>query len=40
MKLISQDILNYCNEHSYKDSKLLIELIEYTYEIEDVPQMI
>ena len=40
MKLVSEDILSYCNEHSHKDSDLLIELIKYTYEIEDVPQMI
>ena len=40
MKLVSEDILNYCNEHSHKDSDLLVELIKYTYEIEDVPQMI
>ena len=40
MKLVSEDILSYCDEHSHKDSDLLVELIKYTYEIEDVPQMI
>ena len=40
MKLVSEDILSDCDEHSHKDSDLLVELIKYTYEIEDVPQMI
>ena len=40
MKFVSENILAYCQEHSHKDSKLLIELIEYTHANEDVPQMI
>jgi len=40
MKLVSENILAYCNEHSHKDSELLTELIKYTHETEDVPQMI
>ena len=40
MKLVSEDILTYCNDHSQQDSDLLKELIDYTYDIEDVPQMI
>jgi len=40
MKLISNEILNYCQQHSNEDSSLLKELIEYTHQTEDVPQMI
>jgi len=40
MKFLSEDILEYCKEHSNEDSQLLKELIDYTYQIEDVPQMI
>ena len=40
MKFISEDILKYCNNYSNQDSKLLKELIEFTYNTEDVPQMI
>ena len=40
MKLVSKDILSYCDEHSNEDSELLKELIEYTHTTEDVPQMI
>ena len=40
MKFLSEDILSYCAEHSNEDSKLLQELIDYTHDTEDVPQMI
>ena len=40
MKFLSEDILIYCQEHSYKDSELLKELIAHTHSTEDVPQMI
>ena len=39
-KLKSEDILNYCRRHSEADSLLLSELEKYTWENEDVPQMI
>ena len=40
MKFVSEDILTYCEDHSHSDSNLLLELIDYTYKTEDVPQMI
>ena len=40
MKFLSEDILQYCQNHSFEDSQLLKELIHYTYDTEDVPQMI
>ena len=40
MKFLSEDILVYCEEHSHEDSALLEELIDYTHQTEDVPQMI
>ncbi len=40
MKFLSEDILVYCKEHSHEDSALLEELIDYTHQTEDVPQMI
>ena len=40
MKFVSKEILDYCHNHSNEDSQLLKELIEHTYLIEDVPQMI
>ena len=33
-------MLDYCQDHSNADSSLLMELINYTWENEDVPQMI
>ena len=40
MKFISDEILAYCESHSNEDSKLLKELIDYTYSTETAPQMI
>ena len=40
MNLIDQQINTYCENISDSDSNLLIELKEYTYDNEDVPQMI
>ena len=39
-KLKSEDILDYCRQHSKADSSLLSNLEKYTWENEDVPQMI
>ena len=39
-KLKSEEILSYCRQHSKADSILLSELEKYTWENEDVPQMI
>ena len=39
-KLKSENILDYCRQHSRSDSLLLSELEKYTWENEDVPQMI
>ena len=39
-KLKSEDILDYCRQHSKTDSLLLSDLEKYTWENEDVPQMI
>ena len=36
----SEDILDYCRQHSKADSLLLSDLEKYTWENEDVPQMI
>ena len=33
-------MLDYCRDHSQTDSSLLIELINYTWENEEIPQMI
>jgi caffeoyl-CoA O-methyltransferase len=40
LKLISTEINQYCEENSQEDSELLKELTVYTYETEDVPQMV
>ena len=40
IKLISTEINQYCEENSQRDSKLLQELTAYTYETEDIPQMV
>ena len=39
-ELRSEQILDYCRDHSQADSALLIELEQYTWENEDVPQML
>ena len=39
-ELRSEQILDYCRDHSQVDSALLIELEQYTWENEDVPQML
>ena len=36
----SEQVLDYCRDHSQTDSSLLIELINYTWENEEIPQMI
>ena len=40
MKLISEEINQYCERYSQPDSNLLKELTEYTYNTEEVPQMV
>ena len=40
LKLISTEINQYCEENSQDDSELLRELTAYTYETEDIPQMV
>ena len=40
LKLISAEINRYCEENSKGDSELLQELTAYTYETEDIPQMV
>ena len=39
-ELRSEQMLDYCRDHSQADSSLLMELINYTWENEDIPQMI
>ena len=39
-KLKSEEILDYCRQHSKADSSLLSTIEKYTWENEDVPQMI
>ena len=39
-KTISDQLLDYCKEHSKANSSLLVELEKYTFANEDVPQMI
>jgi len=39
-ELNKEEILKYCKNHSNKDSKILKELIEYTFKNESAPQMI
>ena len=39
-ELNKEDILKYCENYSNKDSKILKELIEYTFKNEPAPQMI
>ena len=39
-KFKSEELLNYCRRHSKADSLLLSDLEKYTWENEDVPQMI
>jgi len=40
LKLLSTEINQYCEENSQGDSALLRELTAYTYETEDIPQMV
>jgi len=40
LKLISTELNQYCEENSQGDSELLRELIAYTYDTEDIPQMV
>ena len=40
LKLISTEINQYCEKNSKGDSELLRELTAYTYETEDIPQMV
>ena len=39
-ELNKDNILKYCEDYSNKDSKILKELIEYTFKNESAPQMI
>jgi len=39
-KTVSDHLLDYCLEHSQENSSLLLDLEKYTFENEDVPQMI
>ena len=40
MKFIDEKIIQYCHQYSNPDSEILKELHEYTFNNEDVPQMI
>ena len=40
MKMIDDKIIEYCNQYSNKDSDILSELETYTFENENIPQMI
>ena len=40
MKMIDEKIIKYCNQHSNQDSDILKELETYTFENENIPQMI
>ena len=39
-ELRSEQMLDYCRDHSQADSSILMELINYTWENEEIPQMI
>jgi len=39
-ELNKQDILHYCEKNSHQDSKIVQELIKYTFKNEQAPQMI
>ena len=39
-KIMQDHLLDYCREHSKPNSSLLVNLEKYTFENEDVPQMI
>ena len=39
-EIISDQLLEYCKEHSKENSSVLVNLEKYTFENEDVPQMI
>ena len=38
--LLTENIHKYCKEHTASDNRLLSELEQYTWDNEDVPQMI
>ena len=40
MKFIDEKIIKYCQEHSHPDSSILKELHAYTFDNEEIPQMI
>ncbi len=40
LKMVSDEINQYCESHSMGDSDLLKELTQYTYNTEDIPQMV
>ena len=40
MKFIDKEIIRYCNQHSNTDSKILEDLQSYTFDNEELPQMI
>ena len=39
-KIMQENLLNYCREHSNANSSVLVDLEKYTLENEEVPQMI
>ena len=39
-KIMPENLLDYCREHSKENSSMVMELEKYTFENEDVPQMI
>ncbi len=39
-ELNKKDVLNYCEHNSHQDSKIVQELIKYTFKNESAPQMI
>lgn len=40
MKFIDEKILNYCKDYSEPDSEILKDLYSYTFQNEDIPQML
>ena len=36
----SEDIHNYCKNHTESDSDILLKLEKYTWENEEIPQMV
>ena len=39
-EIISDQLLEYCKEHSKANSSVLVSLEKYTFDNEDIPQMI